>query len=68
MTIKVATNYLATSNDDGRKQTIRTNIGSLRTTSNRTLSNFKNVVKGNGIAAVAAAIPVFGDKRMPKRV
>ena len=67
MTIKVATNYLATSNDDGRKQTIRTNIGSLRTTSNRTLSNFKNVVKGNGIAAVAASIPVYRDGREPKR-
>ena len=32
MPIKAATNYLATSNDDGRKQTIKTNLGSSRDT------------------------------------
>ena len=45
MTIKVATNYLAALNDDGREQTIKTNFGSSRATSTRTLNNFKNAVK-----------------------
>ena len=67
MPIKAATNYLATSNDDGREQTIKTNLGRLRAASIRTLNNYKNVVKGNGIAAVADAIPVSRDGREPKR-
>ena len=67
MPIKAATNYLALSNDDGREQTIKTNFGSSRATSTRTLNNYKNVVRGNGIAAVAAAIPIFRDGREPKR-
>ena len=67
MPIKAATNYLATSNDNGRAQTIKTNLGSSRATSTRTLSNFKNVVKGNGIAAVAVAIQVFRDGRDPRQ-
>ena len=65
MPIKAATNYLAASNDDGREQPIKTNFGRSGATSTRTL--IKNIIKGNGIAGVAAAIPVFGDGRMPKR-
>ena len=67
MPIKATTNYLAASNDNGREQTIKTNLGSSQATSTRTLSNFKNFIKGRKIAAVAAAIPVFRDGRMPKR-
>ena len=67
MPIKAAANYLAASNDNGREQTIKTNLGSSRATPTRTLNNCKNVVRGNGIAAVAAPIPVFRDRREPKR-
>ena len=63
MPIKAGTNYSAASNGDGREQSIKTNFGSLRATSIRTLNNFKNAAKGNRIAAVAAAIPVFRDRR-----
>ena len=67
MPIKTATNYLAASNDNGRKQTTRTNSDSSRARSNRTLSNFKNVVKGSGIAAVTVPFPVCRDGREPER-
>ena len=67
MPIKAVTKSLAASNDDGREQTINTNIGSSWTTFNRTLNRIKNFVNGNGIAAVAAAIPVYRDGREPKR-
>ena len=59
MPIKTATNYLASSNDDSREQTIKTNFRSLRATSTRTLNNYKHVVRGNGIATVAAAFPGY---------
>ena len=67
MPIKTATNYLAASNDVGREQTIKTNFGSSRATYSRTSNNYKNAVKGNGIAAAAVAVPVFRDGHKPKR-
>ena len=67
MPIKAATKSLAASNEDGCEQTMKTNIDSLRATFNRTLNRIKNIVKGDGIAAVAAAIPVYQDGHEPKR-
>ena len=74
MLIKAATN-LASLNVDGCKQTIKTNLGSSRATPIRTTldkhkttyKTTKKIVKGNGVAAVAAAIPVYQDGRKPKR-
>ena len=57
--IKAATKSLAKSNNNGCEQTIKINIGSSRATFNRTLNKIKNSVEGDGIAAVAAAIPVY---------
>ena len=50
---------LVPSNDDGRKQIIRTNVGSVRAASTRTLGNIKKVIKGDSVAAITAAIPVY---------
>ena len=67
MPIKAATTRRATSSSDAREQTIKINFGCSKATLTRTPNNFKTVAKGDGIAAVAVAIPIHRDGRQPKR-